>query len=154
GRARKAVELSPDHPLALTNLAAFEMIAGHEQQALDAAHDAQRALRGKGAAMVIPRAVAAWIPQTEAQIDEELGDYDGAIAEYRKMLEAQDFEGLHWNASYQIASDLARLHDVRGSRRVPDVVSDADLLRRSGLDYGWELANMLFPEFEQHAALG
>jgi tetratricopeptide (TPR) repeat protein len=153
-RARKAVELSPDHPLALTNLAAFEITAGHDQQAFEAAYDAQRALHGRGAAMVIPRAVAAWIPQTEAQIDEQLGDYDGAIAEYRKMLDADDFEGLHWNASYQIASDLARLHDVPGSRHVPDVVSDADLLRRSGQDYGWELANMLFPEFEQHAALG
>ena len=37
---------------------------------------------------------------------------------------------------------------------MPDVVSDADLLRRSGIDYGWELANMFFPEFERYVALG
>ena len=151
-RARMAVSYAPDLPLTLGNLAVFEQLAGHSEQAVAAARSTLKSLDGPGAAKVIPRAAAEYRPQFEAFLAEEAGDWNAAVAQYAVMRKSADFEGLHWNSDYATAADLAFAHDLRGSRAAASG-SDADLENRTGVGYGWQLPNFYWPAFTRDTML-
>ena len=153
-RARIAVALSPDLPLARNNLAFMEADVGDDERELQASRAARRALDGKGAHLMIARSGAAIGAQSDANIAEELGDFRGAATLYKKIADAPDFEGSHWLARRMGAAVLALAHDVSGSRKFLGSDRDATLLAQSLDGFGWQLPNFRFAQFEQFVALG
>ncbi|HEY3778056.1 MAG TPA: hypothetical protein VGL35_08350 [Rhizomicrobium sp.] len=153
-RGRKAVELAPDLPLAQNNLAFFEAVFGHDEQELEASRAARRALDGKGAHLIIPRAAHAVGIETDANIAEELGDFRDAVADYDRLASVTDFEGSQWLAHRMGAADAAIGHDVAGSRRLLGTARDANLVASSISGFGWQLPNVRFAQFEQSVAVG
>ncbi|HEX3944945.1 MAG TPA: hypothetical protein VHW69_12735 [Rhizomicrobium sp.] len=153
-RARMAVALAPDLPLAQNNLAFFEAEVGDDERELQASRAARRALDGNGAHLMIARSAAAIGTQTDANIAEELGEFRNAAAQYRKITAAPDFEGSHWLARRMGAADLALAHDVSGSRRLLGTDLDSALMAQSIDGFGWQLPNFRFAQFEQLVALG
>lgn len=152
-RARTAVALAPDLPLAQNNLAFFEAEVGDDERELQASRAARRALDGKGAHLLIARSAAAIGTQTDANIAEELGDFSGAAAQYQKITDAPDFEGSHWLARRMGAADHALAHDIEGSRRLLGTDRDSSLIAQSIDGFGWQLPNLRFAQFEQLIAL-
>jgi len=152
-RARMAVSYDPDLPLALSNLAVFEKIAGHDNQAIEDGQRTLVSLDGPGAKKVIPRAAAIFRPQFESFLAEEQGDWSTARTQYAAMRKLPDFEGLHGNSLYASAADLALLHDPRASRAM-DPGSDADLENGTAKGFGWQLASLIWPGYTRAAMAG
>lgn len=153
-RAQLGVALSPDLPIAQNNLAFFEAERGNDEQELQASGAARRALDGKGAHLMVPRSAAAIGTQSDANVAEELGDFRNAAAQYKKISDAPDFEGSHWLARRMGAAVLALDHDVSGSRKLLGKDQDSTLLAQSLDNFGWQLPNFRFAQFEQSVALG
>jgi len=146
-RARKAVALSPEFPDALLSLAGIEESAGHNEAALVATRRALGSLDGPGAKMIIPRAASVYRPGISASLAEDHGDYREALAQYAALETLPDFEGERWNASYMTKADLVLAHDVSGARRVTGIGTDQDMVRRMNNGLGWQLINILWPEY-------
>jgi tetratricopeptide (TPR) repeat protein len=153
-RAREAVALAPDLPLALNNLADFEAWAGHDERELEMSQATQRALNGRGATLVIPRAAAAIGVQSDADIAEEVGDFPRAVAAYEQLIRAADFEGSRSVAHIMGAADAAVGHDVARSRQLLEANRDVNQVAHAVFGYGWQLPNFRFAQFEQFAAVG
>jgi len=152
-RARKAVELAPDLPLALNDLSDMEATAGHEEREFQAALATKTSLEGSGARKIIPRAARAAAIETDAQIAEEQGDFREAVTQYEKLAAAPDFEGSQWLAIRMGAADDALAHDVSASRRLLGNLRDADVFPLTNVGFGWQLANFRLAQFEQAMAL-
>ncbi|HWY16674.1 MAG TPA: hypothetical protein VNX86_16180 [Rhizomicrobium sp.] len=152
-RAREAVALAPDLPLALTDLAGLEAWAGHDERELLVSRATRSALVGSGAHLIIPRAAAVIGIQCDANIAEELGDFREAVAQYEKLAGVADFEGSRSVALSMGAADSAIGHDVAHSRRLFGVGRDANLVAEAITGYGWQLPNFRFAQFEQFVAV-
>jgi len=153
-RAGEAVALAPDLPLALSNLSDFEAWAGHDERELQMSQATQRALNGRGATLVIPRAAAAIGVQSDANIAEEVGDFPRAVAAYELLTRAADFEGSRSVAHIMGAADAAIGHDVARSRQLLEANRDVNQIAHAVIGYGWQLPNFRFAQFEQFAAVG
>ncbi len=153
-RARAAVALAPDLPLALNNLADLEAWAGHDERELQMSRATQRALSGHGATLVIPRAAAVTGVQSDANIAEELGDFSRAVAAYQKLTSDPDFEGSRAVAHIMGAADAAIGHDLARSRQLLEGYRDVDQVAHATIGYGWQLPNFRFAQFEQFVAVG
>jgi hypothetical protein len=152
-RARMAVSYDPDLPLAVSNLALFEKIAGQDALAVADGHRTLKTLDGSGAEKIIPRAAAAFRPQFEAFLAEEAGDWNAALVHYEALRKLADFEGLHGNSLYASAADLALLHDPRASRAIAPG-DDVDLERATATGFGWQLVNLIWPAYTRAALAG
>ncbi|MGN6517714.1 MAG: hypothetical protein ACTHLR_17950, partial [Rhizomicrobium sp.] len=152
-RARIAVAYDPDLPLAIGNLAGFDKIAGHDAAAIADAQRTLKTLDGPGRKKVIARAAAEYRPQFEAFLAEERGDWNAALAQYEALRGLPDFEGLHWNSLYESASDLALLHDPRGSRAM-NARDDTELERRTATGFGWQLLSLIWPAYTRASLAG
>jgi tetratricopeptide (TPR) repeat protein len=152
-RARTAVSYDPDLPLAVSNLAVFEKIAGQDALAVADGHRTLKTLDGSGAGKIIPRAAAAFRPQFKAFLAEETGDWNAALAQYEALRSLADFEGLHGNSLYASAADLALLHDPRASRAIAPG-SDADLESATAAGFGWQLVNLIWPAYTRASMAG
>jgi tetratricopeptide (TPR) repeat protein len=153
-RARMAVALAPDLPLAQNNLAFMEADVGDDERELRASRAARRALDGSGANLMVARSAAAIGTQTDANIAEEVGDFRNAAVQYKKIADAPDFEGSHWLARRMGAAVLALAHDIGDSRRLLGNGRDSTLMAQSLDSFGWQLPNFRFAQFEQFVALG
>ncbi len=153
-RARAAVALNPELPLALNNLADLEAWAGHDENELQMSQATKRALSGRGATLVIPRAAAATGVQSDANIAEELGDYSSAVAAYDHLASAPDFEGSRAVARIMGAADAAIGHDVARSHRLLEANRDVNQVAHAVIGYGWQVPNFRFAQFEQFVAVG
>ncbi|MBS0277121.1 MAG: hypothetical protein JSR81_05840 [Proteobacteria bacterium] len=153
GRARAAVSYDPDLPLAVSNLAVFEKIAGHDALAVADAHRTLKTLDGSGARKIIPRAAAAFRPQFEAFLAEEAGDWNAALVQYGVLRKLADYEGMRGNSFYASAADLALLHDPRGSRAM-EAGSDMDLEHEIVMGAGWQLVNLIWPAYTRASMAG
>ncbi len=153
-RSRQAVALGPDLPLALADLAGLEAWAGHDERELQMLRATRRALDGRGAALIIPRAATVIGIQSDANIAEEIGDFREALAVYEKLASVPDFEGSRSVARIMGASDAAIGHDIPRSRRLLGANRDADQAAKATTGYGWQLPNFRFAQFEQFAAVG
>ncbi len=115
---------------------------------------ARRALDGRGAALIIPRAAAVIGIHSDANIAEEVGDFREALAVYEKLANVPDFEGsrsvahIMGAATAAIGHNLARSHQLLGANR------DADQAAKATTGYGWQLPNFRFAQFEQFVAVG
>ncbi|MEI9932871.1 MAG: hypothetical protein WDM89_20620 [Rhizomicrobium sp.] len=153
-RAREAVALAPDLPLALNNLSDLEAWAGHDERELQVSRATQRALGGRGATLVIPRAAAVIGVQSDADISEESGDFPKALAAYEKLASMPDFEGSRSVAHIMGAADAAIGHDLARSHRFLEAYRDVDQVAHATIGYGWQLPNFRFAQFEQFVAVG
>jgi tetratricopeptide (TPR) repeat protein len=153
-RAREAVALAPDLPLATNNLADLEAWAGHDERELQMSRATKRSLSGHGVTLVIPRAAAATAVQSDANIAEELGDFSSAVAAYERLASAPDFEGSRAVARIMGAADAAIGHDVARSRRLLEANRDVNQVAHAVIGYGWQVPNFRFAQFEQFAAIG
>ena len=152
-RARIAVSYDPDLPLAVSNLALFEKLSGHDALAVVDGRRTLKTLDGPGARKIIPRAASAFRPQFKAFLAEEAGDWNAALVQYEALRALADFEGMHWNSRYASAADLALLHDPRESRAM-EKGSDVDLERQSANGFGWQLVNLTWPAYTRAAMAG
>ena len=152
-RGKKAVELEPLLGDAQNNLADFEGWNGHPDQMLAASRAAVHDLTGPGAHFSSPRAAKVITLESIANIDEALGEYADAVAQYGKLTDAADFEGSHWFSPRMAAADAALAHDVAGSRRLLAGAPDSNLLVLCCTGFGWQLPNFDFAQFRQFAAL-
>jgi tetratricopeptide (TPR) repeat protein len=152
-RSRVAVALAPDLPLALNDLAGLEAWAGHDEQELRVSRATRRALDGHGAHLIIPRAAAVIGVQCDANIAEEVGDFQEAVAQYEKLAGVADFEGSRSVALRMGAADAAIGHDVARSRRLLGTDRDANQVASAITGYGWQLPNFRFVQFEQFVAV-
>jgi len=152
-RAREAVALAPDLPLALIDLAGLEAWAGHDEQELRVSRATRRALDGSGAHLIIPRAAAVIGIQCDANIVEEVGDFGEVVAQYEKLASVADFEGSRSVALSMGAADSAIGHDVAHSQKLLGTARDANQVASAITGYGWQLPNFRFAQFEQFVAI-
>ena len=153
-RGEKAVALEPLLGDAQNNLALFQGWLSHPEQMLIASRAAVYDFNGPGAHFSSPHAAKVITLESRANIDEALGDFGDAVAQYAKAMETSDFEGSQWLAQRMGAADAARAHDVAKARQILDGKSDADLLILCCTGFGWQPPNFDMPQFEQFAALG
>jgi tetratricopeptide (TPR) repeat protein len=153
-RARKAVALAPDIPLIDYNLAQVEASAGHDEQELEAAEHAVRALAGAGAdkGTVLSGLIIGL--QSRETIAEEEGDYASAVAEDERILQATDYEASHMSSFFMRAANAALAHDTAGARRLLGAGTDIGMIRETFKGYGWGLANFVSPQFMTLAQRG
>ena len=152
-RSRQAVALGPDLPLALADLAGLEAWAGHDEGELAMLRATRRALDGRGAALIIPRAAAVIGIQSDANIAEEIGDFREALAVYEKLASVPDFEGSRSVAHIMGAAVAAIGHDIPRSRQLLGANRDTDQAAKATNGYGWQLPNFRFAQFEQFVAV-
>jgi tetratricopeptide (TPR) repeat protein len=153
-RAREAVALAPDLPLALNDLADEDAWKGHDEDELQMSRAARRAVDGRGAALVIPRAAVVIGAQSAANIAEEQGDFSNALAVYEELARLPDFEGSRSVAGIMGAADAAIAHDLARSHRLLEANRDVDQAAKATDGYGWQFPNFRFAQFEQFVALG
>jgi tetratricopeptide (TPR) repeat protein len=152
--ARRAAALAPELPLVTNNLGQIEADAGHDERELAEARAALKSLEGDGARLVTASAAVEMGQQNRETIDEELGDFSGAVRDTERLLDSPDFEGSHLVASYMQAADLALLHDVRGAHRVLGARTDVEMEQDTFGAYGWNSANYVPPQFMAFAQSG
>jgi len=152
-RSRQAVALAPDLPLALNDLADLEAWAGHDERELQMSRATRRALDGRGAALIIPRAAAVIGVQSAANIAEETGDFREALALYERLDGVPDFEGSRSVAPIMGAAVAAIGHDLARSHRLLEANRDANQAAKAINGFGWQLANFRFAQFEQFVSV-
>ena len=153
-RAQKAVELEPLLGDAQNNLALFQGQMNHPEQMIAASRAAAYDFTGPGAQFSSPTAANVITLESRANIDEALGDYADAIAQYGKASNAQDFEGSHWLSTRMAAADAARAHDVAKSQQLLAGTPDSNLLILCCTGFGWQPPSFDMPQFEQYVAMG
>jgi tetratricopeptide (TPR) repeat protein len=152
-RSRQAVALAPDLPLALNDLADLEAWAGQDERELQMSQATRRALDGRGANLIIPRAAAVIGIQSDANIAEQVGNFRAALAQYEKLAGVPDFEGSRSVARIMGAAVAALGHDVARSHRLLEANRDATQAAQAITGYGWQLPNFRFAQFEQLVAV-
>ena len=152
-RAREAVALAPDLPLALNDLADMEAWAGHDERELQMSRATRRALDGRGGNLIIPRAAAVIAIQSSANIAEEVGDFREALALYERLVNVPDFEGSRSVAPIMGAAVAALGHNLARSHRLLQANRDANQAAKAITGFGWQLANFRFAQFEQFVAV-
>jgi tetratricopeptide (TPR) repeat protein len=153
-RSRQAVALAPDLPLALNDLAGLEAWLGHDEGELRMSRAAHRALDGRGATLIIPRAATVIRIASSANIAEEVGDFREAVAQYGNIAGVPDFEGSRAVAPIMAAADAAIGHDLPRSRQLLETNRDIDQAAKAINGFGWQFANFRFMQFEQFVAMG
>jgi tetratricopeptide (TPR) repeat protein len=153
-RARKAMALAPDIPLIVYNVAQAEANAGHDEQELEAAEHAVRALAGSGADKGTALSGLIIGVQSRETIAEERGDYASAMAYDERMLEARDYEASHMSSFFMRAANAALAHDTAGARRLLGAGTDNGMIRETFKGYGWGLVNFIPPQFTTLAERG
>jgi tetratricopeptide (TPR) repeat protein len=153
-RVRKAMALAPDIPLIVYNVAQVEANAGHDEQELEAAEHAVRALAGSGADKGTALSGLIIGMQSRETIAEETGDYASAIAYDERMLEAPDYEASRMSSFFMRAANAALAHDTAGARRLLGAGTDDGMIRETFKGYGWALANFILPQFMTLAGRG
>jgi tetratricopeptide (TPR) repeat protein len=146
-RARKAMALAPDIPLIVYNVAQVEASAGHDEQELEAAEHAVRALAGPGADKGTALSGLIIGMQSRETIAEETGDYAAAMAYDERMLEAPDYEASRISSFFMRAANAALAHDTEGARRLLGAATDNGMIRETTKGYGWALVNFIPPQF-------
>jgi tetratricopeptide (TPR) repeat protein len=152
-RGKKAVELQPFLGDAQNNLALFEGALSHPEQMVAASRAAVRDFTGPGAHFSSPHAARVITLESLANIDEAVGDYADAVAQYGKLMNETDFEGSHWLAVRMASADAALAHDVSNSRQILGSAPDADLLILCCTGFGWQPPNFDMPQFRQFAVM-
>ncbi len=152
-RGKKAVELQPLLGDAQNNLALFEGSLSHPEQMVAASRAAVRDFTGPGAHFSSPHAARVITLESLANVDEAMGDYADAVAQYGKVLNETDFEGSHWLAVRLASVDAALAHDVANSRQILGGAPDSDLLILCCTSFGWQPPNFDMPQFRQFTAL-
>jgi tetratricopeptide (TPR) repeat protein len=152
-RGEKAVELEPLLGDTQNNLALFQGGLSHPEQMVAASRAAVHDFTGPGAHFSAPRAAKVITLESLASIDEALGDYTDAVAQYTQAINLTDFEGSHWLSVRMGAADAALSHDVANSRRILGGAPDRDLLILCCTSFGWQPPNFDMPQFRQFTAL-
>jgi hypothetical protein len=108
---------------------------------------------GPGAHFSSPHAARVITLESLANVDEAVGDYADAVAQYGELMNETHFEGSHWLAVRMASADAALAHDVANSRQILGGAPDADLLILCCTSFGWQPPNFNMPQFRQFAVL-
>jgi hypothetical protein len=147
--AKEEVQCGTNCDAAAADLEAW---AGHDERELQISRATRRALDGSGANLIIPRAAAVIGIQSDANIAEEPGDFQQALARYESLAAVPDFEGSRSVARIMGAAVAAIGHNVAHSRQLLEANRDTDLVAKAITGYGWQLPNFRFAQFEQFVA--
>ena len=128
--------------------------AGHDEQELEAAEHAVRALAGSGADKGTALSGLIIGMQSRETIAEETGDYASAMAYDERMLEAPNYEASRMSSFFMRAANAALAHDTAGARRLLGAGTDSGMIRETFKGYGWGSANFIPPQFMTLAGRG
>ena len=113
--ARQALRLDPDLALGAINAKVAEQALGHDEEALGYMRQAKTLLENSGED-VSPGARAIYPIVNEAAMADLTGDHAAARADYQRIEQRPDFQGLVALAIGERAYEQAKDHDVTGSR--------------------------------------